>query len=220
MVRKARTIVAVGVGLIGLALVSFAPIAIVGSVQARRAFQLERDRPLAELDCDLSEAGEHVLPMRVDYPYGHGLKLLVIGPPRPEIEYEPAPWLKGLQGVAGLDAAPFESSTGVRLLENNSFASGPDGRALARLPGSPPGEYRVRVVVTRGASGLAGVSHRLVVLNDVCGCELMGPGVLVLGSLVGASVGVALGVWSFVSLRRGRAVAGEGGMGVGGKRDA
>lgn len=179
-----------------------APLAIVENVRAKRVFERERDRVLAELDCDLSEAGEHVLPVRVDYRYGHGLKLLVLGPPRPEIEYEPTPWLKGLQGVAGLDRAPFESTTGVRLLVNNSFASGPDGRALARLPGSPPGEYQVRVVVTDGARGLAGVPHRLVVMNDVCGCELMGPAVLVLGAFIAATIGSALCVWSAGSLRR------------------
>jgi len=64
-----------------------APLAIVENVRAKRVFERERDRVLAELDCDLSEAGEHVLPVRVDYRYGHGLKLLVLGPPRPEIEY-------------------------------------------------------------------------------------------------------------------------------------
>jgi len=85
---------------------------------------------------------------------------------------------------------------------NNSFASGPDGRALARLPGSPPGEYQVRVVVTDGARGLAGVPHRLVVMNDVCGCELMGPAVLVLGAFIAATIGSALCVWSAGSLRR------------------
>jgi hypothetical protein len=175
--------VPIGVGLIAVA----AWVVITGELM-RRNFKHERVTPLAGFDCDLSKPGEWELPVTVTYPYGHGLKVIVEGPAVTSKQpWEPEPWLEGLEGTIGPAEGPCAADGPKRLMEFLSFNSGADSRAIVRTYCSDPGKTVLRLSVTRGAEKLAGVPHRVVVYNDVCGCELLG---VFWGDVLSAGVGV------------------------------
>ncbi len=194
---------------ITLALAGLAALLLVGSVRfgytyfdMRSGLARERVTPLCVIECDLSQPSEFQAQFRLDYPYGHGFKLLVDGPSRTPDRNEAEPWLDGLQGRVLTTRLTMsnegEERVGLRsadlLPDWLGFASGPDSRALARLPAGDPGLYQLEISITRGASALAGTPHRLIVMNDVCGCELMAGFIsLVIGLCLGALGLMALG---------------------------
>ena len=79
----------------------------------RREYEQEAVTPLAVVECDLSEPMEIRIPLTVRYDGGHGLKVLVDGPPYVERGHEPASWLGGLAGIAAYERAPFQYTEAV-----------------------------------------------------------------------------------------------------------
>jgi hypothetical protein len=194
---------------IAVVAIGFALRIVLWGVGMHRAFDHERVTPLATVACDLSKVGEYDIPINVTYPYGHGFKLLVEGPAQVSKEaWEPEPWLAELNGAVQVASGPYVPEAPVELMKYLSFASGPDSRAIVRVYGSSPGEWLLRLRVTAGAKGLEGVPHKIVIYNDVCGCELLAAfygfvlagGLGVLG-LVAGGIGVGMG------RRKGGAVA-------------
>ncbi|CAG0953005.1 hypothetical protein PHYC_00303 [Phycisphaerales bacterium] len=186
---------------VALACIVFAAWLVIWGVSIKSAFLHERETPLATFECDLSRPGTHDIPVTVRYPAGHGFKFIVAGPARSVQAWEQEPWLAGLSGEAHIAQGPWGASEPTALLEWLSFASGPDSRAIVRVPGSSPGQYVLRLDVTSGARGLAGVPHTLIIYNDVCGCETMAA---FFGWVIAAGagvVGLVLGTWG-VSSRR------------------
>ncbi|MBY0311840.1 MAG: hypothetical protein K2W85_07205 [Phycisphaerales bacterium] len=148
-------------------------------------FDHQRAHPLAILDCDLSKPSEFTIPLRVDYPYGHGFILSVDGPPRTSERGTPEPWLAGLRGIAVTESARYGSGNPEQL--NDGHSAWIDSNSIVKLGGSPKGDYIIRVVVTDGAPQLASIPHRIVVMNSVCGCELISAHVL---RIIGGAVAI------------------------------
>lgn len=167
----------------------------------RSGLARERVTPLCVIECDLSRASEFQAQFRLDYPHGHGFKLLVDGSNGTSDRFEPERWLGSLQGrvvvtrlVSDSDGELAKGWRAVELLPGNtSFASGPDSRALARLPAGRPGVYKLDFSITAGAAELAATPHRLIVMNDVCGCELM-------AGFISLVVGLGLGALGLIAL--------------------
>lgn len=183
----------------------FAAKLIYWGISIRSAFERERVTPLTTFDCDLSKQGSHDIPVTVTYPAGHGFKFIVDGPPASVEPPNDEPWLAGLAGTANIAEGPWGASEPMELLEGCSFASGPDSRAIVRVYGSSPGKYTLRLRVDSGAPALAGVPHRLVIFNDVCGCETLGAffGNIIAAGSIGA--GLILGIAGVV-LRKPKAI--------------
>lgn len=197
---------------IGLGLIGVAALVVTWGQGLRHDFDRERVTPLAVVECDLSRPGAWEFPVRVEYPAGHGLKLLVEGPAPMRQAWETENWLQGLAGEVTVLSGPFVPEKPVPLMEYVSFASGPDSRAIVRVWGSPPGEYRLRLTVTRGAAGLAGVGHRLLIFNDVCGCELLA---VFWGDVIAAGMGLAgltLGAIGVAARRKSGRIGTTGGI--------
>lgn len=175
----------------------------------RREYEQEAVTPLAVVECDLSEPMEIRIPLTVRYDGGHGLKVLVDGPPYVERGHEPASWLGGLAGIAAYERAPFQYTEAVRLMRWLSFASGPDPRAIVRMPGSPPGEYVILLTVTSGAPGLSDQTHRVIVMNDVCGCETLVCVIfwIIAGLLTGVAAVLLAIAWMLAQRQRSRAAS-------------
>jgi hypothetical protein len=136
------------------------------------AYKEESERVLADIPADLSVAGEYRTTVRVDYPSGHGLKLQLALPWSTPTDIEDC--FKTLRATARLARSPWGTvHVPTTLAPHTQFASGPDALGLARLPGSPPGEYEIIVTVAQGAESLRDRYSHLLVRNDVCGCECM-----------------------------------------------
>ncbi len=136
-------------------------------------FERERTTPLTTFQCDLSSSGEYDIPVHVNYSGGHGLKVLVVGPPQTPGRYELEPWLNDLKGSVTTISGPFGPHEPMDLSYQYSFASGPDSRGIVRVPDSSKGDHVLHLSITHGAPALIGVPHQLVIYNDVCGCELL-----------------------------------------------
>lgn len=157
-------------------------------MRIQSGFEHEQAHALATLQCDLSKPGEYDVPVKVVYPHGHGFKVLVDGPAQTPERYEPEPWLDGLAGDVAVVSGPFGRGSPVHLLNQYlSFASGPDSRAIARVYDSTRGDYTLHLTIAHGAPALTGVPHRLVIYNDVCGCELMA---VFFGNVIAAALGI------------------------------
>lgn len=161
---------------------------VLSGIRIQSGFEHEQANALATVQCDLSKPGEYDVPVKVVYPHGHGFKILVDGPAQKPGRYQPEPWLDGLAGEVGVVSGPFGRGHPVTLRDESvSFVSGPDSRAIARVYDSTRGDYTLHLTITHGAPALTGVPHRLVIYNDVCGCELMG---VLIGNVIAAALGV------------------------------
>lgn len=173
---------------------------IVWGVRMRTAFHRERVTPLTTVECDLSKAGTIEFPVRVDYSRGHGFRLLMEFKERPPGREEEHAWLYGLTGVARVKTGPFDHDYPSPV--DGSFSAPPlraNSYFIAKVTGSPPGDYVLSFDVVTGASALENVPHRLVVMNDVCGCEMVGVFVGHVIGVGGSLIGVCLLVAGFTS---------------------
>lgn len=152
-----------------------------GCWERRVAFEHERDTPLGEFDCDLSKPGEHDFDVSVRYPSGHWLRLELAMTPSTTNKDELTDRLAMLNAGVEMRFTPDEHSFSdsepfdcTRERIDWTILEMRDGSVvLDRLNGTPPGKYHLHLTVRKGAPGLASVPHRLVVMNDVCGCELL-----------------------------------------------
>lgn len=171
MRRSRATIICLPVGTV---LIAIAGWLVLSGIRLRRAFEHERVTPLVELPIDLSNALTIEIPVHVSYPAGHGFKLLIKGPPTTPETFEPEPWLDGLTGTVTVVAGPEIPEQPSQLNTWQGYASGPDSCAIGRVYGSTCGDYILRLEVSHGAAALEHARHKLVIMNDVCGCELLG----------------------------------------------
>lgn len=192
-----------------IAFVLFVPAAwlVISGVRLRRDFEHERNTPLAEMSADVSKPGTIEIPVRVTYPAGHGFKVLIKGPLTTPDANEMEPWLQGLEGTIAVVSGPYVPAAPSELGPWHGYASGFDSCAVARIYNSPPGNYLLRLEVSKGAPALQSSPHKLAIMNDVCGCELLG---VFWGNLIAVALTIfglaALGVGFSVqcSMRRGR----------------
>lgn len=172
-----------------LAIMLFAPAAwlVIAGVRLRRDFEHEQITPLAGVAADLSKPGTIDVPLRVTYPAGHGFKVLIKGPPSTPNANEMEPWLQGLEGTIAVVSGPYVPEAPTELGPWHGYASGFDSCAIARIYGSSPGDYVLRLDVTAGAPALKDRPHKVVIMNDVCGCETLG---VFWGNALAALIGV------------------------------
>ena len=165
----------------------------VEKITTERGFRHALAEPIGVMNCDLSKPGTASCGVSIDYPYGHGLKLIVDGPAKTHpADYGSELWLNGLRGSAVVIGGSPYAEEPRPLMGDLSFASGPDSAAIVRLyPGVRDAACTVKLDIERGAPALAGVSHRVLILNDVCGCELIGVRLMLMTLVI--SVPVALG---------------------------
>lgn len=172
--------------LFGTALLSLTIAAITARwcLKLRRDFEHELVTPLAEFDCDVSQPSEVRLSFPVRYMAGHGLELYAAGPktiPTPKQSEKSSP-VRSLEGQIitvfrpNADTPPGYPETSETSELSESFAEcrpSEHGRFLATMPGSPPGDYTLTISINGASSTTDPRPIHFVVMNRVCGCELL-----------------------------------------------
>ena len=176
--------------------------------------QLVAGPPLS-LDVDLSKPGRHAVPYLRTYSFPHGEALYLDVGPCSIADSPVTRLLAGLEATVEIFDSSGEAILSAELSGDDLAshpASGPKLFLLFGLPGTAgDGAYSMRVTVTEGAEGLAGLKHGFMAKPHLCGTERLHVIAPLLNAIMAAVVAIVISaILAVLTIRRRRAALSTG----------